>query len=284
MTMASDERDRLIEHLRRLHLRHAANNLDEHLRQAAQLKLGHLGLLARIMEAEVLARTETATQKRVTQAHFEEYKRIEDYDFKRQPTLDRKQILDLAELGFIDGCQCVFFLGPSGVGKSHLATGLGVRACAAGYRVRFCRAFELFKQLWAALADDTLDEQIEEYCEPHLLILDDVTRSPRKESDDFAAVFSELVHRRYRRGAMIISSNLGFEEWPAALGTASMLTQAIDRLRHGAYVITFPKDAKSFRADSPEPPGPLPPERQPHRRKRRRAVPVPPPSAQRKRL
>src|SRR5208283_1589904 len=148
--MASEELDLLISHLRRLHLAHAAHNLDEHLRQAAQLKLGHLAFLARVMEAEVIARTETGTKRRMEQAQFPEVLRIEDYDFKFQPSLDRKQVLDVAELSFVDRCQAVLLIGPSGVGKTHLAIGLGVRACAAGYNVVFARANDLLKRLWAA--------------------------------------------------------------------------------------------------------------------------------------
>jgi DNA replication protein DnaC len=119
--MASEELDGLIANLKRLSLAHAANNLEDHLRQAAQLKLGHLAFIARVMEAEVLARAETGNKRRLDQAQFPELLRIEDYDFKFQPSLDRKQLLDVAELDFVDKCQAVLFIGPSGVGKSHLA-------------------------------------------------------------------------------------------------------------------------------------------------------------------
>jgi DNA replication protein DnaC len=256
--MASEERDRLIANLRRLSLRHAAANLDEHLRQAAQLKLGHLALLARIAEAEVLARQETGAQMRLRQADFPEICRLEDFDFTRQPSLDRKEILDLAELGFVDRRQAVLFIGPSGVGKTHLAVGLGVRACQAGYRVRFYRAYALLTRLYASLADDTLDQVLEELCKPDLLVIDELGNSPRKPEQDFAGVFFELVARRHRRGSIILSTNLGFDEWPQALGTSSQVTPALDRLIEGAHIFTFPKDARSYRAERPSPPGPLP--------------------------
>ena len=176
--MGSDERDNLIENLRRLQLRHAANNLDDLLRDAARLKLGHQGFLARLVEAEVLARSETAANRRIRQAHFPEDCRIEDFDFKAQPCLDRKQILDLAELGFLDHSQSVLFIGPSGVGKSHLAIGLGIRACHARYKVRYVRAYDMLRHLLASLADDTLDDVVEEYCWPDLLIIDELGNNP----------------------------------------------------------------------------------------------------------
>lgn len=266
--MGSDDRDLLLQNLRRLHLSHAARDLDDHLRQAAQLKLGHLGFLARIMEAEVLARAETGTQRRIDQARFPEIRRLKDYDFKFQPTLDRKQVLDLAELGFLDHAQSVLWIGPSGVGKTHLAIALGVRACSAGYRVRYVRAYDLFRELWAAMADNTLDQVLDDFAAPDLLIIDDLTHSPRKPEEDYAAVFHELVHRRHRRGSFIVSTNLGFNDWPAALGTAALVTPALDRLIEAAYIITFPPDAPSFRANRHDPPGRLPPDR--HARRRRR--------------
>jgi DNA replication protein DnaC len=259
--MASEERDRLLQNLRRLCLRHAANNLDEHVRQAGQLKLGHLAFLARVIEAEVLARQQTAADRRLSAAELPEVCRIEDYDFKQQPYLDRKLVLDLAELGFVDRCESVLWIGPSGVGKTHLAIALGVRACEATYRVRFIRAYPMLRRLYASLADDTFDDVLNELAQPEVLIIDELSNSPRKPEEDFAGVFFELVARRYRRGAIILTTNLGFDDWPTALGTPWQVTPAVDRLIDGAHIVTFPKEAPSFRAERKTGPGPLPSKR-----------------------
>lgn len=256
--MASEERDRLIEHLRRLSLRHAAQNIDEHLKQAASLKLGHLGFLARVAEAEVLARKQTAADRRLREAELPEVCRLEDYDFKAQPSLDRKRIVDLFELGFVDRCESVLWIGPSGVGKTHLALALGVRACQESYRVRFVRAYPMLKRLYASLADDTLEQVLTELAKPDVLIIDELGNSPKKHEDDLAGVFFELVARRYRRGAIVLTTNLGFEEWSSALGAPSQVTPAVDRLIEGAHIVTFPSDARSFRAERKKGPGPLP--------------------------
>jgi DNA replication protein DnaC len=259
--MASEERDRLLQNLRRLSLRHAAQNLDEHLKQAASLKLGHLAFFARVVEAEVLARQQTATDKRLAHAELPEICRIEDYDFKQQPSLDRKAVLDLCELGFVDRCESVLWMGPSGVGKSHLAVALGVRACQANYRVRFVRAYPMLRRLYASLADDTLEDVLTELAQPDVLIIDELGNSPKRTEDDLAGVFFELVARRYRRGAIILTTNLGFEQWPSALGSPSQVTPALDRLIEGAHIFTFPIDAKSYRAERKTGPGPLPTKR-----------------------
>jgi DNA replication protein DnaC len=167
-------------------------------------------------------------------------------------------VLNLAELGFVDRCESVLWIGPSGVGKTHLSIGLGVRACEANYSVRFVRAYPLLRRLYASLADDTLEETLDELAKPDVLIIDELGNSPKKHEDDLAGVFFELVARRYRKGALILTTNLGFDQWPSVLGSSSQVTPAIDRLIEGAHIITFPADAKSYRADRKSGPGPLP--------------------------
>src|SRR5206468_1621810 len=234
--MASEERDQLLANLRRLQLRHAANRIDDLLRDATHLKLGHLGFLARVVDTEVLGRTETATNRRIHEAHFPEICRIEDYDFKEQPCLDRKVILDLAELGFLDRCESLFFLGPSGVGKSHLSIGLGVRACAAGYRVRCVRTYDMLKSLLASMADETFDDLLEDHCRPDLLILDEVGNHPANPvlaERNFAGVFYEVVHQRHRHGSAILASNLGVNDYRQQL---EQHPEAVDYLhRRGVH-------------------------------------------------
>ncbi len=168
----------------------------------------------------------------------------------------------LAELAFVDKKQPVLRIGPSGVGKTHLAIALGVKACEAGYHVRFFRAYTLLTRLYASLADDTLEQVLEQLCKPDVIIVDELGNSPRKREHDFAGVFFELVARRHRRGAIILTTNLGFDQWPEALGSPSQVTPALDRLLEGAHIIVFPSDAPSFRAQRTEPPEPQPPSRQ----------------------
>jgi DNA replication protein DnaC len=103
-----------------------------------------------------------------------------------------------------------------------------------------------------------------------VLIIDELGNSPRKPEEDFAGVFFELCARRYRRGAVVLTTNLGFEEWPSALGASSQVTPALDRLIEGAHIITFPADARSYRAGRDKGPGPLPKKK----RGRRRAKPA----------
>jgi DNA replication protein DnaC len=265
--MASEDLDRLRENLRELRLNHMAEHLDDHLREAKRLKLGHVGFMARVTDGEVLARGERGTRQRISRACFEEVVSLDEFVFKKQPTIDRRQIMDLAELGFVDRCESVLFMGPSGVGKSHLATALGVGACESGYR-----ASELFPILHTAMADESLDELLEALGKPHVLIIDELGAASRKADQDFGALFYELVGARHRRGSFIVASNFAPTEWAKKLGNEPLVTAAVDRLLDGAHVISVPKDAPSFRAKRKRGAGRLPRRRLPAsvRRYRRR--------------
>ncbi len=261
--MASEELERLMNNLDVLRLRNIVERLDEHLREAKRLKLGHISFLARLTDAEVLARTEAGVQQRIGRACFEEVVTLDGYDFKEQPSIDRRQLLDIAELGFIDRCESILLLGPSGVGKSHLATGLGIRACEAGYRVEYHRAPDLLPILFTALADESLDELLAVLGKPHVIILDEVGAGPRKPDQDFGALLYELVSARHRRGSFIMVSNFAPTDWANKLGNAPLVTAAVDRLLDGAHVVTIPDDAPSYRAKRKRGVGPLPRRRLP---------------------
>lgn len=270
--MASDDLDRLRQNLEALHLRHMTDHLDTHLREAQQLDLGHVGFLVRITDAEILARKDKGVSLRIARACFEELVTLDEYDFKEQPSIDRRQILDLAELGFVDRCEAAMFLGPSGIGKSHLATALGIKACEAGYRVEYHRAPELLPILHSALADESLDALLDALRKPHLMIIDEVGAGPRKPEQDYGALFYELVNARHRRGAFVLVSNFAPTDWGHKLGNPPLVTAAIDRLLDGAHVITVPPDASSYRAKRKRGAGRLPQRRLPAsvRRYRRR--------------
>jgi DNA replication protein DnaC len=130
----------------------------------------------------------------------------------------------------------------------------------------------MLQTLLAALADDTFEDGLEEYCRPDLLILDEVGNHPAhpiQAERNFAGVFYEIVHQRHRHGSAILASNLGVNEWAAALGgPPGLVATALDRLLEGAHILAFPPDAESHRPKQERGPGPLPKLR-PRRRRRR---------------
>jgi DNA replication protein DnaC len=150
-----------------------------------------------------------------------------------------------------------------------LAIGLGLRACTAGYRVRYVRTYDMLRRLLASMADDTFDELLADHCRPDLLILDEVGNHPANPipaEQNFAGVFYEVAHQRHRRGSTILVSNLGVNDWATALGgQPGLIATALDRLLEGAHIISFPPDAPSYRTRRERGPGPLPTPR-PHQR------------------
>jgi len=270
--MASEDLDRLRQNFDSLGWKHTAARLDDIIKEAGRLKLGHIGLMLRTTDAEILARKERGAQHRIARACFDELVTLADFDFAKQPAIDRKQILDLGELAFVDRCEAVLFLGPSGIGKTALATGIGVKACEAGYTVEFHHAPTLLSILHCALVDETLDEVLDALCKPVMLIIDELGAGARHPDQDLGAAFSELVHARYRRGSFVITSNFDPTAWADSLGNPHHVTAAVDRLLDGIHVVAVPDDAPSYRAKRKRGPGRLPKRRLPAsvRRHRRR--------------
>ena len=186
--------------------------------QAAQLKLGTSLSWPACRGRGARPHRDRAADLRLTQAEFPEILRLEDYDFKLQPTLNRKPGARPRRARLRRPLPSRPLDRPLRRGQDPSGHRAGRARLPGRLRVRFVRAYDLLTRLYAALADDTLDLVLEELCKPDLLIVDELGNSPRKREHDFAGVFFELVSRRYRRGAVVLTTNLGFEQWPSALG------------------------------------------------------------------
>ncbi len=164
-------------------------------------------------------------------------KTLESFDFTFQPSLDKERIMALAELSFIERGDVVHFLGPPGTGKTHLATALGVAAVKAGKRVYRITLAELIDNLIQAERAGRLQVKMRSYLHPSLLIIDEIGFLPI--SPGGASLFFQLVNARYEKGAMILTSNLGFADWGEMFGDPVMATALLDRLLHHSIVITI---------------------------------------------
>src|SRR3990172_4181995 len=170
--------ERLNEQLQRLRLFKSRERLEALLQEATTQELPYADFLDRLLTEEVSSKTAKNILMRTNLARFPFVKTLDAFDFGYQPSLDKKQIQTLASCHYIEHGENIVVLGPPGVGKSHLAVGLGLKAIEAGYRVLFCTAAGLIANLTKALAEGRLEEKIKLYSVPRLLIIDEIGYLP----------------------------------------------------------------------------------------------------------
>ena len=181
------------------------------------------------------------TAKHVTMrthlARFPFVKSLESFDFSYQPSLDKKQLLTLASCHFIEHGENLVLLGAPGVGKSHLAIGLGLKAIEHGYRVLFTTAADMITALTRAASQGRLEDRLKVYTVPRLLLIDEIGYLPIDRAG--ANLFFQLISRRYERGPMILTSNQSFGSWGDVFGDRVIATAILDRVLHHAITLNI---------------------------------------------
>ncbi|MBA3736856.1 MAG: ATP-binding protein [Actinobacteria bacterium] len=232
--------DNLIPLLKKLRLSGVLQSLDLRTRQAVDDDLAHGEFLFRLLTDEVERRDSRQLDARLRRASFEGLRSIEDFDFHFNPKIPKSKIIDLATCAFVERKENVLLVGGTGTGKSHIAQALGQRACRAGHQAIYVSANEMFTQLRAARADDSLDRKMLRLTSPDLLVIDDLGLRPLV-SDEPIDLY-EIIRKRYERGSTIITSNRDVEEWPPLFGDLLLASAAMDRLLHHSHVIVMEGD------------------------------------------
>lgn len=235
--------ERLKGNLEKLKLDRMLEVLDSHNRLAQEREFSYTDYLDGIIEEEASSRADKSVRTRIKFARFPFIKTIEQFDFSFQPSLDKRKVEETFTLRFIDNRENVLLLGPPGVGKTHLAIALGVKACYQGYRVYFGTVSDIVSKLRASIADNSVERALKNFCMPSVLIIDEIGYLPLEKED--SNLFFQLVSKRYEHASIILTSNKGFGEWGTIFDDTVIASAILDRLLH--HSISFNIKGESYR-------------------------------------
>jgi DNA replication protein DnaC len=244
--MSTPEYELLLRQLKHLRLARLTEVLDAHTQRAVAANMSYLDFLRGLIQEATSAQDARIVNGRIKAAHFPYLKTLEQFDFTFQPSVSRQKIADLATLRFVENHENVILLGPPGVGKTHLAIALALKACEAGYKVLFTTLADLVAQLHAALADHSLAARLKSLSQVSLLVIDEVGYVPLDKTG--ADHLFQVIARRYETGSIVLTSNKAFTEWGNILGGDSVVASAIlDRLLHHSVVFNIKGESYRLR-------------------------------------
>jgi DNA replication protein DnaC len=213
--------------------------------EAAKQKHGHVTYLEALLGAEVEERERNAVARRIQEAKFPKVKTLEDFHFEEAPHLPAAQIRKLAEGGYLSRSEPVIFLGDTGTGKTHMATGLAVEACRQRKRVRFTTAAELVNELIEAKNQSELNRITNRWLRYELIVIDEMAYVAMPESA--VELLFQVVSGRAERAAVIVTTNLPFSEWNTMFPNARLCKAMLDRLTDQAHILETGKESYRFR-------------------------------------
>lgn len=229
--------------LEKLKLMQMKEHLEEVSNFVSQNKLSFSDGLLKLCNYEIDYKTEVASKSMIKAAAFPFVKTIEDYDFEFQPCVDKQEILELATLRFMENSENVVFLGSSGVGKTHLATSIGIVAASKRYSTYFIKCHDLLQQLKRAKMENRLENKLKYINRYKLLIVDELGYLPIDKED--SNLFFQLVDMRYEKKITILTTNINFNDWDSIFNDTIVANAILDRILHHSKVITI--NGRSYR-------------------------------------
>lgn len=237
--------DRLQMAFRRLGYVRIPEILHHHAEEASRNNISYLEFLDNLLQEEITAKNDRYIQMRRRMAHLPFYKTLEEFDFSFQSSIDPKRIHDLATLRFVAHQENLIFLGPPGVGKTHLAVALALKAILERYSVYFVTAHDLVQTLQLAHHNRSIEQKMKSFTKPDLLVVDEI--GYRKMDETAAHFFIQIVSERYEKGSMILTSNKSFGAWGEIFGDTVLATAILDRLLHHSTTVNIKGDSYRIR-------------------------------------
>jgi DNA replication protein DnaC len=210
-------------------------SLEERIAFAQEKSLSYLDFFALLLEDETNNRRDNGYRKRYAKAKFPAHKKMDDFDFSYQPSIDKRVINDAVTCSFIPEKKNIVFIGNPGVGKTHLSIAIGMKALQKGYRILFTTTAIMLHDLHTSKADNSYTKKLQTYLAPDLLIIDELgfKKIPNHSADDFF----EIISRRYERGSVIITTNKPFEQWGDIFADNILASAILDRIVHYSSII-----------------------------------------------
>lgn len=242
-----DAMTQLLPKLKLLRLSGILSTLEVRNQQAIREKCTHVEFLERLLEDEIERRNQKQFSLRLRRSCLDPTKTLEAFNFEFNTAVNRQQVYDMATCAFVERTDGIWFLGPAGVGKTHLAQALGHEALRRGHDVLFVRTSVMLTHLQGGRADGTYERRLLNYTRPAVLILDDFGLKPMRPpaGEDLY----DVIDGRYQRASTVLTTNRAFSEWPELFDQPVLASAALDRLAHGATQIVMTGD--SYRTKGP---------------------------------
>ena len=235
----------LLKMLKYLKLSGLITNFDSVLEMAKTGNISHIRWLNEIIEQEYQLKQENARKRRISRAKIPESWLLQTFPFTRQPKLNRKKVMQLYDaFDYVEQARNILFFGPTGVGKTGLATAFLIQAIDRGYNGRFILFPELVESLYKSVADHSEEKLIKSFSKFDCLLIDELGYIELEPVQ--VGLFFTLMQKRHKRKTTLITSNLGFERWPSFLKNDHLTAALIDRLTEVSHIINL-KNCVSLR-------------------------------------